>query len=397
MREAGGQLELLDGAHRVAAADHDGHAGIGPLGQETRHGAGPVTEGGHLEDAHGTVPEDRPGLHECGLESCPGIGADVYGRPGVGDPLDGHDLVLRAARHLLGHHHVRGQEELDTLLLGRGHDGLGVLHPLALEQALAHAEALGREERVGHAAADDEAVDPLQERLQDLDLVGDLGAADDRGEGPRRILHEAREIADLALHEKPGVGRQELRHADRGGVRAVRRAESVVHVDVAIRRQRLGELRVVGLLLGMEAQVLQEEDLAGLQATDGVLGADPDGVAGGRDRLTQQGREVLGHRSQPERVADLALGPTEVAHEHDRGAPLEEVGDGRDGRPDPGVVLDLAVLDGDVEVDPHEDPLARGVHVADGELVHGGPCALPPLRQSSRSAMYLTRSATRQL
>ena len=50
--------------------------------------------------------------------------------------------------------------------------------------------------------------------------------------------------------------------------------------------------------------------------------------------------------------------------------PLEQVLDGRQRGPDAGVVGDLAVLDRDVEVDPDQDALARGIDVADRLLVH---------------------------
>ena len=49
-----------------------------------------------------------------------------------------------------------------------------------------------------------------------------------------------------------------------------------------------------------------------------------------------------------------------------------EVRDGGHRGPDARVVLDLAVLDGHVEVDADQDALALRVEVADGELVHGG-------------------------
>ncbi len=100
--------------------------------------------------------------------------------------------------------------------------------------------------------------------------------------GRARVLEQAGEVADLALHEQARVGRQDLRHADGGGVGAVRRAEGVVDVDVAVAGQRGGEVRVVGLLLRVEAEVLEEQQLTRLQALDGVHGADADGVAGGR-------------------------------------------------------------------------------------------------------------------
>ena len=72
------------------------------------------------------------------------------------------------------------------------------------------------------------------------------------------------EIAQLLLHQQPGAG---LRHQpddrlDRG-VRAMRGAERVVHVDVGERGQPLREAGVVLLFLGVEAQVLEQDDAAG--------------------------------------------------------------------------------------------------------------------------------------
>ena len=57
-------------------------------------------------------------------------------------------------------------------------------------------------------------------------------------------------------------------------------AERVVDVDVAVRRERLRERRVVGLLRGVEAEVLEQEHLARLEPAEGVLGADAERVAG---------------------------------------------------------------------------------------------------------------------
>ena len=69
-----------------------------------------------------------------------------------------------------------------------------------------------------------------------------------------------------------------------------------------------------------------------------------------------------------------------------------------------GVVGDLAVRERDVEVDAHEDALARGVEVADGQLVHAFASSARPAGQARagvadgrRAATNPTRSATRQL
>ena len=57
---------------------------------------------------------------------------------------------------------------------------------------------------------------------------------------------------------------------DGAGVRAVRRAEGVVDVDVAVGRELRRELGVVRLLLGVEAQVLEQQQLARAHAVDRV-------------------------------------------------------------------------------------------------------------------------------
>jgi hypothetical protein len=141
-----------------------------------------------------------------------------------------------------------------------------------------------------------------------------------------------------------------------------------------VRREGLRENGVVLLLLRVEPQVLEEEGLARPQAADGVLRPDTQRVARAGDVEAEEGREPLGDGAEPQAVLDLAVGPAEVAREDHPRALVQEVPDRGDGRPDPGVVLDLPVLERHVEVDADEDPLARRVELADGSLGHG---ALP--------------------
>ena len=141
---------------------------------------------------------------------------------------------------------------------------------------------------------------------------------------------------------------------------------------------------------------------------DGVLGADAERVAGDRDRAADQLAEPLGDGPQAEAVGDLAVGPAEVAGEDDPRALRLQVADRRQRGADARVVGDLAVRERDVEVDAHEDALARGVHVTDGELVHARCPFREPGEGASgsgqaaaaagrRSATNCARSATRQL
>jgi len=178
--------------------------------------------------------------------------------------------------------------------------------------------------------------------------------------------------------------------------------ERVVDVDVGVRRERGRERRVVLLLLRMEAQVLQQQHLAVAEPPKRVLRPGAKRVAGHGNGLAKELAQPRAHGSEPEAVADLAVRTAEVAREDDARALRLKVADRRDRGADARVVGDLAVLERDVEVDAEEDALARGVQVADGQLVHGSIPSGPGAGQTaaavgSRWATNAVRSATRQL
>ena len=103
--------------------------------------------------------------------------------------------------------------------------------------------------------------------LDDVDLARHLRPADDRDERPLRVPERIAQVVELLLHEEARRRlRHELRDALGRGVGAVRAAERVVDVDVRQRRELLGEGGIVLLLGGVEAQVLEQEDAAGLRA-----------------------------------------------------------------------------------------------------------------------------------
>ena len=92
--------------------------------------------------------------------------------------------------------------------------------------------SLCEEHRVGHAAAEQQGVDPAEQMLEHGELVGDFRPTEDSDEGPLGIVQEPRERGFLALEEQPGVGRQQIRHADGRGVCAVRGPEGVVDEEI---------------------------------------------------------------------------------------------------------------------------------------------------------------------
>ena len=132
-----------------------------------------------------------------------------------------------------------------------------------LDERLADRHAARLEERVGHRAADEQRVDARDQVLDDLELVRHLRAAEDRDERPVGMLEHAAEVLDFRRHQQPGGRLLDVMDDALGRrVRAMRRAEGVVDVDVGERRELARERRVVLLFLGVEPQVLEQDDAA---------------------------------------------------------------------------------------------------------------------------------------
>ena len=51
--------------------------------------------------------------------------------------------------------------------------------------------SLREEQRVRHAAAEEQGIDPVEQMTDDAELVRDLGAAEDGDEGPLRVVQAA--------------------------------------------------------------------------------------------------------------------------------------------------------------------------------------------------------------
>ena len=205
--------------------------------------------------------------------------------------------------------------------------------------------------------------------VENTDLGGDLGAADDGDEGALGLGEDGGQGVDLLLQQEAGVGGEIRGGAHDGALGAVRGAEGVEHEDVAVGGEGLGDLGVVLLLALVEADVLEDEDVAVLEGVDGGLGLLAVGVVNELHVVAGELGELVGSRLEGERgLGTVALGAAEVAHEDDLGALVLEVLDGGDGGAHARVVGDDAVLQGHVEVNAHEDALARDVRVANGLL-----------------------------
>ena len=148
-----------------------------------------------------------------------------------------------------------------------------------------------------------------------------------------------------------------------GSVRAMRRAEGIIHVEVAELGQMLGEVRIVGFLLGMEAKVLQQQGLSALQLLRHFFGLHANAIRREADvfaaahNVVEQDAQAFGHRLQAHLGIGLALGASQMRGEDEaRAMPQRELNAGQR-LADASVVHHAAVVERDVEIDPHENAL----------------------------------------
>ena len=120
-------------------------------------------------------------------------------------------------------------------------------------------------------------IDLGQQRRDEIDLAADLGPAEHRHERPLGPEQRLTQVAELLLHQE--AGHRGLEYPGDGlgaGMGAVGRAEGVVDIEVAQRREARGQLLVVLLFAGEEPSVLGDRDAAPGDPSglgDGLLGS----------------------------------------------------------------------------------------------------------------------------
>ena len=112
--------------------------------------------------------------------------------------------VMRVRLELFRDDDVGGKDDGAAAFGREMHDAQRGLDVIALDQRLADLDAFGREERVGHRAADDERLYPLHEIFEQRDLGGDLGAADHRHHRALGLAQCLVEMGQLLLHRTSG-------------------------------------------------------------------------------------------------------------------------------------------------------------------------------------------------
>lgn len=343
------ELVLLAGVgdkgSSVTTANNDSSTSLSSLDGGVEKRVGALGELLKLEDTGGAVPEDGLGVGDGLGKDLVGLGSTVEAHPSVGDTVLVRDsLGLGVGGKLVTCNVVDGEDELDVLLLGLLHEVADNLGSVLIKEGRANVDVLkSLLEGESHTTADDELVDLVKHGLDELDLVLDLGTAEDGKEGTLGVLQDLAKVLELLGHEESRGALLEV-DTDHGRVSAVSGSEAavsvctetnhsrIVDVDIAELGKALAELldvvllglgllavyNALALLLDVEAEVLKEEDLSVLALVDSLGDVVTNAVGEELDVLAKKLLKLLGDRLEGELFLLCAIGAAEVRHENDR-------------------------------------------------------------------------------
>ena len=242
------------------------------------------------------------------------------------------------------------------LLFKRLQNAEAFRNEIGLSERLADRETLREEERVRDAAAHDETVNGRGKVIQNRELRGDLGAGNDRHQRMTGFLNSCGQRFDLTGQQRTRAGAlREVRHAFRRRLSAVRRAERVIHVDIAERRVLAGEVFVVLLFADIEAAVFEHHNVTRFNRDT----IHP--VAHERHFGAKELGEAVSHVDQALSFGRNAfLRAAEVAHHHHRGTGPQRHLDRQNRRREAGLVRDAArfIVRG-VQIASDQHPFSR--------------------------------------
>ena len=239
-------------------------------------------------------------------------------------------------------------------------------------------------------------LDLADEVFEHVELGRDLGPADYGGYRRLRRAERGVECPQFRFHRAPRIGGEEMRQPLGRGVGAVRGGEGIVDVEIAVRRNRLGEFGIVRFLARPEPHIVEQPDIAIAQDADRLLDHGPRDFGDEHDFLVQNPLDIALHHAGAHGRVALALGPAEMREQQDLGALVRQLEDGLLDRLDAGDVAGAPLLHRQVEIDAHQRDLAGYV----AKVIKGPEFAhLSVLRGTSPSRRWCrscgSRSPTR--
>ena len=260
---------------------------------------------------------------------------------------------------------INRQEQFRSLFFSLVDELFGQIDFVGFDQGFADAIALGSQEGIGHAAADDHEVDFGQEVGNDFDLVGNFSPADDGCERMSRVVDSPADEADFFFQQEAGCHGQEFRNACDRSMSAVAAAESVVDADFSQRSELAGEIFAVFFFFFMETEIFQEQDFTRFEGVSHGFRFCTDAIRSEFDIKAEEFRQAFGNGFQRILFDDLSLRATEMAGQDDGCFMVEQVFNGRQRLLDTRIVCNVAVfIKGDVEVSADKDAFVFDIYIS---------------------------------
>src|SRR5262249_60220557 len=131
-------------------------------------------------------------------------------------------------------------------------------------------------------------------RLQNVNLIGDLRAAQDHDERSGRILESIAKMLQFFFHQKTHSRfLYELCDSYCGRMRPVRRAKGIVHVKIAQLRKGPGKLWIVRFFTWLEPDILEQRDVAVFHVLNNFLWHIADCFMAENNRMMNERMQVL--------------------------------------------------------------------------------------------------------
>lgn len=162
------------------------------------------------------------------------------------------------------------------------------------------------------------------------------------------------------------------------------RSESIVYEYVAMARQFFREIGIIPRFFFIVPQVLKQQNFSLPKFFNRRLRRLPDAVLHEARLFSEESAQHRNARLQRHFRDPFTFRSPQVGHQDQLPAIVHDIFNRGRRRPDPFVVGHHASLQGNVEIDAHENPFASHIHIFNRKFVHECPLLLFSLKKFIR-------------
>ena len=374
--------EVLDSRSRIAAADDRRSIGFS---KSCCNSLRSVCKNRVLEYTHRAVPDNGLGiLYFCTVKSN-GLRSDIHAHLVSRNLVDVDNFgldgrIINRIREVISDNGINRKKKLLAELLCFLDHFLAVVKLGVIHKRSADFVALCLDEGICHAAADDEGIALFKKIGDDVQLVSNLGTAEDCDERTNRILNCIAEELDLLLHKisdcaGTALCADILGYDGNRSMCSVSGAECIADIIVSeiseLLCKALSCLFRLGLFLASEAGILKKYNVAVLHISN-CLCSSFAGYVVIRNKLhflAELFGQTLCNRCKGLAFVGAVLYLAEMGAKDNLCAFTDQLLDGGKCCDDTGIIRDFAVLHRNIEVASYKDFPALCVKIIDALLV----------------------------